>query len=242
MAEAILNTDAERLLRQYPAHPATDRVLYMPEEPQVITPLIREGWIDAAIVPADDALKAELQAPQNIIKSSQIQKRPGIIKTDISVPLPTGVNNFGHKLLGKCAQYFNVAGYHDERIQRYIFAYPEGSTTSLEQKLHRDNKLDIIAYIAVSGAPLEFLTKTVPEGRLGGILYGHETWEEQQQYMQEIGMGDNPDDYLASIELGDMIIFGPGLIHKSSRYVQNGPNHTGKGLVAYSYNSLPPQP
>ena len=109
----------------------------MPQtEPELIAPLIRQGWIKAAIIPATDTLTLELQSPENSIHPKDILQYSGKKKHSMNTPLPTEISEFQQEQIQQCLPFFNTAGYDDGEIQCWILAYQPNVTTSLEPKLH----------------------------------------------------------------------------------------------------------
>ena len=63
--QVFTEADAQRVLREYPACPGSDgKILYLPDDPAIVVPMVRGAWIHAAIIPASNELKAELDDPK----------------------------------------------------------------------------------------------------------------------------------------------------------------------------------
>ncbi len=234
MVEIYTEAEAERILADYQPHPDTDRVRYMPENPSLILPLVQQGWIDAAVIPASDTLKAELTKPENTVHPAEILKVSGIIKTSMDkISLP-GINDFQKSRMNACMAFMRAAGYTSEKTQAFILAYHPNVDFSFEPRLHVDTTIN--AYTASFGAAMEFLTVSIPENSHRGSVFGCKDWEEQKQFLKDIDICDNAEEHLASFELGDLVVFGKNLIHRSSRFVCNDGDREGQGLVGYSLN------
>ncbi len=228
MIATYTEAEATRILSQYPAHPDTDRIRYMPEDPALIVPLVQQGWIDAAIIPASDELKAGLQRPENFMVPEQVRQYSGAIIEPID-KLPNVLNKFQHGRLKACQAFMKAGGFdQDNEVQAHILAYQPGCYTAFEPKLHVDRTLNV--YTASAGAPMEFLTISVPTERVGGLMFGCKDFEEQKTFLNDIGVCRNVENHLTALEHGDILVFGPNLIHKSSQFVKD------KGLIAYSLN------
>lgn len=236
MIEPYTEAQAREILEQYPSHPKTDRIKYMPDNPALIVPLVRQRWIDAAIIPASDELKATLLNKADAVHPRDISQCSVALKSKVSNGLPGSFSEPQVAHLERTHEFIRAAGCKDDEIRSFVFSYHPKSTSSFEPCLHVD--LELNTYTALFGAPMEFYPGTVPEKYIGGLIIGCATWEEQKDFLRKNEICEDIEQELEGFGLGDIVVFGSRLVHRSSRMVANGPNHEGQGLVGYGLNPM----
>lgn len=234
MVTTLTASKARELIATMPPHPASGRVRVTHNpDPVIIAPLVNEAWIEAVIVPASDALKKELQTPENRLKPRDITDVSSEITCKVR-NLPPGMNPYHAARIRSHCEYFNVLGHSPTSVEAYIFAYDKADGRSFAPKLHQD--FDLNVYSASDGAPLEWFPRHIPLKLHNNLFIECRSWEEQAMLLKAAGISEDPNADLIQLEVGDTVIFGRGFTHKSSRAVAGTPEIQAQGLVGFSLN------
>ena len=235
MLNTYTETQAREILAQFRRHAQAEGVYYVegPElaKPSVIVPLINDHWIEAAIITASDALKDDLQHPENRIQPSDVCDRSESIKVYMNRELPPGINEFQRGRIAECHKYVSAAGHDDDDIVAFIFAHYPNGNICFQPRLHVDEGIN--AYTASFGAPMEFCTASVPNGLKNDLTYFSDD-QTRPLMFERYGVSPDVENELDGINIGDLIVWGDRFFHRSARRVINSATHQGEGLVAFS--------
>lgn len=232
MQTAVMYDELTDLLADLPRHAQDERIAYCPDDPSLYVPLVREGFIKAAIIPCANREEFNSAATAAAAKFFDLYKTnvlfPCISQAMLSLlcikenrlfTANTGATEITDlvdplliKELRRCEAAAIVASSATEH-DVVPLAYPENSgRRGINPYFHED--FSNTAYISFFGGELEFVTGDLtPEQKQNIKALRGASIEEIEEKLPDM------KGRFTTLAHGDMMYFGDTFLHRSSSHI-----------------------